>query len=259
MRPLYESFRWKRPTFAIDLPGYGLSDRAALCYSPALYALVLTELLRKVRARHGTADVVALGRGAEAAAHVAAEEQGLVRSLALLEPAGLLSSGDGSFESLAARFAISCGQRAARGLFALMSTRPWIKHTLAARFFGEPDPALLEYAQQSAQVPGAHHAPLAALAAAAACHRRDDAASSIRSPFRRSSSTTRGARTPSSSRHSCAVARTALRCACRPRAECLSSSVAADTVSALERFWQSLSGAAWDQAMRMTGEKPRCP
>ena len=248
MRPLFESFRWRRPTFALDLPGFGLSDRSPRCYSPAFFSLVLGELLRKVRSQHAPADVVALGRGSEAAARVAAEEQGLVRSLTLIEPAGLLSCGDGAFEGLAARLALSCGDRAARGLFALLASRPWLRHTLGQRFHGTPDASLLEYARECAQVEGAHHAPLAALALG-------------RCP----ADVTRlyhGLTVPSlvvhDARGSNAIE---LEAFLRGRANRFAMRVSptrgmpqferrADTVSALERFWQSLSGAAWDQAMR---------
>ncbi len=248
MRPLYESFRWKRPTFAIDLPGFGLSDRAALCYSPALFALVLTELLRKVRARHGAPDVVALGRGAEAAARVAADEQGLVRSLALLEPAGLLSAHEGGFESLAARFALSCGDRAARGLFALMTTRPWMKRTLATRFHGEPDAGLLAYAQESARVEGAHHAPLAALAV----HRAALDTSRLFQALTVPALVVHDARGPHAIELEAFLRGRSNRFAMRvaPTRGMPHFERRTDTVSALERFWQSLSGAAWDQAMR---------
>ena len=122
------------------------------------------ELLRKMRGRFASADVVALGRGAEAATRVATAEQGLIRSLAILEPAGLLTPRDRGLQRLAARLALSLGDRAARALFSLMATRPWIRHSLRERFRGAPDPELLEYAHASAKVPGAHHAPLAALA-----------------------------------------------------------------------------------------------
>ena len=165
MRPLFESFRWRRPTFAIDLPGYGLSERSEREYPPALFALALAELLRKMRARFASADVVALGRGAEAASSVATSEQGLIRSLAILEPAGVLSPRDRGLQRLVARLALCRSGTARRGV----SSTSWPRvrgseHSLRERFRGVPDATLLDYAHASAQVNGAHHAPLAALA-----------------------------------------------------------------------------------------------
>jgi pimeloyl-ACP methyl ester carboxylesterase len=248
MRPLFESFRWRRPTFAIDLPGFGLSERSERSYPPALFALALAELLRKMRARFASADVVALGRGAEAASRVAHVEPGLIRSLAILEPAGLLASRDRGVQRLVARLALSLGDRAARGLFSLMVTRPSIRYSLRERFRGVPDAALLEYAHASAHVPGAHHAPLAAIASRP-CHPETmHLYHSLTIPVL----VVHDAR---------GVHAIELEAFLRGRANRFAMRVSptrgmpqferrCETVSALERFWQSLSGAAWDQAMR---------
>jgi pimeloyl-ACP methyl ester carboxylesterase len=248
MRPLFESFRWRRPTFALDLPGFGLSDRPACEYSPALYATVLAELLRKVRAQHASADVVALGRGSEALARVAAEEHGLVRSVALLEPSGLLSAGDATLEAVAARLALSCGDGAARALFALMTTRRWLRRTLRSRFHGAPDAALLDYAHASAQVEGAHHAPLSTLALGRAHLDLARLYHAITVP----TMVIHDARGNSAVELEAFLRGRANRFAVRlsPTRGMPQFERRTDTVSTLERFWQSLSGAAWEKAMR---------
>jgi pimeloyl-ACP methyl ester carboxylesterase len=248
MRPLFESFRWRRPTFAIDLPGFGLSERSEREYPPALYALALAELLHKMRARFASADVVALGRGAEAASRVATSEQGLIRSLAILEPAGVLSARDRGLQRLVARLALSLGDRAARGLFHLMATRPWIKHSLRERFRGVPDAALLEYAHASAHVVGAHHAPLAALALPRSQDEMTQLYHSLTIPVL----VVHDARGTHAIELEAFLRGRANRFAMRvsPTRGMPQFERRFDTVSALERFWQSLSGAAWDQAMR---------
>jgi pimeloyl-ACP methyl ester carboxylesterase len=248
MRPLFESFRWRRPTYAIDLPGFGLSERSERSYPPNLFSDALAELLRKMRGRFASADVVALGRGAEAASRVATEEQGLIRSLAILEPAGLLSPRDRGLQRLAARLALSLGDRAARGLFSLMASRPWIRHSLRERFRGVPDPALLEYAHASAQVPGAHHAPLAALAVRRCMPEITQLYHSLTIPVL----VVHDARGAHAIELEAFLRGRANRFAMRvsPTRGMPQFERRRDTVSALERFWQSLSGAAWDQAMR---------
>jgi pimeloyl-ACP methyl ester carboxylesterase len=247
MRPLFESFRWRRPTFAIDLPGFGLSDRSPRCYSPALFAVVLAELLRKIRSRFATADVVGLGRGSEAAARVATEEQGLVRSLVVLEPSGLLSANDGGLDAFVARLALSLGERAARGLFSLLTTRPGVRRTLRERFHGAPDPALVEYAHASAHVEGAHHAPLAALAL-----RRNPDVRHLYHALTIPTLVVHDARGGNAIELEAFLRGRANRFAMRvaPTRGMPQFERRIDTVSALDRFWQSLSGAAWDQAMR---------
>ena len=56
MRPLFEYFRDKRPVWAPDLPGFGLSDRPDARYSSGLYARWLAEWLDRLPK---PADVVA--------------------------------------------------------------------------------------------------------------------------------------------------------------------------------------------------------
>jgi pimeloyl-ACP methyl ester carboxylesterase len=248
MRPLFESFRWRRPTFALDLPGFGLSERTGRSYAPTLFALALSELLRKMRGRFASADVVALGRGAEAATRVATGEQGLIRSLAILEPAGLLTPRDRGLQRLAARLALSLGDRAARALFSLMTTRPWIRHSLRERFRGMPDPELIAYAHASAKVPGAHHAPLAALALRRCQPETTQLYHSLTIPVL----VVHDARGAHAIELEAFLRGRANRYAMRvsPTRGMPQFERRCDTVSALERFWQSLSGAAWDQAMR---------
>jgi pimeloyl-ACP methyl ester carboxylesterase len=162
MRPLFESFRWRRPTFAIDLPGFGLSDRADLPYAPALFAAVLEELLLRLRRVDDSADVVALGRGSEVAVRVARGEPRLVRSLVMLEPSGLLPTRGGALHAASARLGQLLGDRVGRALFAVLSTRSAVRRSVGARFVRAPDEGLVAYAHASAQAAGAHFAPFAA-------------------------------------------------------------------------------------------------
>jgi pimeloyl-ACP methyl ester carboxylesterase len=248
MRPLFECFRWRRPTYTLDLPGFGLSDRGSLPYAPALFAFVLAEFLRKLRRVDPAIDVVALGRGSEVAARVARDEPGLVRSIVLLEPSGLLPARGALLESLAARVGRVLGDRAARALFGLMSTRTIVRRTLRARFHGSPDAGLVAYAHASAQVDGAHRAPLAAIrngprpAEAALLYRALTVPVLVVHDARGSDTLE-------------------LEAFLRGRANRFAVRVSptrgmphferkSDTVAALDRFWQSLPRAAWDQAMR---------
>lgn len=249
MRPLFECFRWRRPTYAIDLPGFGLSDRTAHAYPADRLALVLAEFLRRLRALHATADVVALGRGSEPTARVATREPGLVRSLAILEPSGLLTPSDErTVSQLAARVALSLGDHAARGLFSLMATRPWVRRSVRRRFHGAPDAGLVDYAHATARVRGAHRAPLAALARSGHSLEATRLYHALTVPVLLVHDV-RGPRTVE------------LEAFLRGRANRFAARVSPsrgmpqferrlETVSTLDRFWQSLSGAAWDQAMR---------
>src|SRR5512139_693682 len=89
MRPVFDAFREQRPVIAVDLPGFGASDRAPERIDRAVYHDVLTDLSTRLLRRLGEpADVVALGRGAELAAAAARRNEELVRSLVLISPTG---------------------------------------------------------------------------------------------------------------------------------------------------------------------------
>jgi pimeloyl-ACP methyl ester carboxylesterase len=248
MRPLFEAFRWRRPTYALDLPGFGLSDRAELPYTPVLFAFVLSELLRKLRRGDMAIDVVALGRGVEVAARAARDEPGLVRSLVMIEPAGLLAAPAGMVEAVAGRVVRLFGDSAARGLFTLLSTRPMVGRSVRARFRGAPDEGLVTYSAASARVAGAYRAPLIARAHAS---RPVEAATLYRALA-----------IPVLVVHDVGGASAVvLEAFLRGRANRYAVRVSptrgmphferrAETVAALDRFWQSLPRAACEQAMR---------
>ena len=86
MRPLFEYFRDKRPVWAPDLPGFGLSDRPDARYSSGLYARWLAEWLDRLPK---PADVVALSLTGEFMARAILEQGTQVRSLSLISPTGM--------------------------------------------------------------------------------------------------------------------------------------------------------------------------
>jgi pimeloyl-ACP methyl ester carboxylesterase len=164
MRPLFEAYQAKRPVYALEWPGFGLSERAARIYSPQFYQDVLTEFLTTVVRE--PADVVALSLGGEFAARAAMQRPDLFHSLAILSPTGL------SRDSLSPR---SLGLSNAlhpwlsfrlwgRPLFDLIATRSSIEYFLRKSFVGHIPPGMVEYAFISAHQPGAEFAPLYFLA-----------------------------------------------------------------------------------------------
>jgi pimeloyl-ACP methyl ester carboxylesterase len=247
MRPLFESFRWRRPTFALDLPGFGLSDRPEAPYAPAFLAAVVADLLRIPRRTDLAVDLVTLGRGSEIAARVACDQPGLVGSIAMLEPSGLLPSQGRSLEPLGARLRQLFGESAARAFFAVLATRPLVRRALARRFRGHPDAGLVAYAQASARVPGAHRAPFAVACAS----RRSEVVSLYRALT-----------VPVLVVHDACGARAAeLEAFLRGAANRFAVRVSptrgmpqferrVDTIAVLDRFWQSLPRASYDRAMR---------
>jgi pimeloyl-ACP methyl ester carboxylesterase len=249
MRPLFECFRWRRPTYALDFPGFGLSERAAgRRYSPLLFAAVLAELARGLRRGAAGIDMVALGRGAAIAARVACEGPSLCRSIVLIEPWGLVPPRGAALEGVAVRLAGALGPGAEAGLYALVTTPRLVRGAIAARFCGRPDDGLVAYAQRTARVPGAHHAPMHAGCAVS----RDEAAAAWYRPLTIPALVVHDARGDDTW-----TLETFLRGRANPVAVRVSPTRGlphferrSETVAALERFWGAVPFAAWGQAAR---------
>lgn len=166
MRPLFESFRGERPVYALDLPGFGFSERGGRSYSPATYVHAIEHLLRNVALERG-ADVVALSLTSEYAAKVAVEMPELVRSLVLLSPTGFATRDEANrLERWARRrdkrLATRLGHmQSGRVLYELMVSRPSLRFFLQRSFEGRVDDGLLAYAYATSHQPGAARAPLA--------------------------------------------------------------------------------------------------
>lgn len=248
VRPLFESFRWRRPTFAVDLPGFGLSDGFQAPCVPERSAAVLGELLPRLRRHDLPLDLLTIGRSSVLAARVAQDEPGLIRSIVMLQPSWLLAERGALLESLGAWLESRLGERAARPFFALASTRPLVRHSLRARFRGPADEGLVAYAQASARAPGARRARIAAAAQRSSAAEASCLYRALTVPVLVVHDE-RGSRAPEleaflHSRHD----RFALRMASARGMPHFERPL--ETTTALERFWQSLPRAAFERAMR---------
>ena len=157
VRPLFEHFRDKRPVWAPDLPGFGLSDRPDVRYSSSLYARWLAEWLDSLP---GAADVVALSLTGEFMARAILEQGAKVRSLSLISPTGMsvrmpsaLPEGSPFERLLASRWV-------GPPLFRALTSLPSIRWFLGKAFIGATPEYLVRYARETARQPGAHYAPL---------------------------------------------------------------------------------------------------
>jgi pimeloyl-ACP methyl ester carboxylesterase len=167
MAPLYERLRLSRPVYAIDLPGFGHSERSARTYTPRLMTDAIHAMRDEIRREHPgrPVDLVALSLSCEFAARAASERPDDWRSLALVSPTG--------FESRSQRYGPPGSTldkpwvRSVFGnplwgakLFRLLTTRPSVRFFLRKTFGSRDiDPGLIEYALLSARQPGAEHAP----------------------------------------------------------------------------------------------------
>jgi pimeloyl-ACP methyl ester carboxylesterase len=167
VRPLYLRYRSVRPVYALDLPGFGFSERSRRRYTPRLMVEAIHAVTAEIRRRHPAhaIDALALSLSAAYLARASLERSPDYRSLALISPVGFDArlAGDGPPDGHRGRD----GVRAAldrpplgRPMFDALVSRPSMRFFLQKTFGGtEIDEGLLAYDYASAHQPGAEHAP----------------------------------------------------------------------------------------------------
>lgn len=157
MRPLYTRLQGERPVWALDLPGFGDSDRRDRPYTPQLMARSITHALDRIGS---PAHVVALSLGCELAARAATERPDLVASLALISPTGFGPRRDPKgWAGTVLRFPLW-----AQALYDGIVSRRSIRYFLGKSFAGPVDEMLIDHSYRTSHQPGARHAPLAFIA-----------------------------------------------------------------------------------------------
>ncbi|MEA3326921.1 MAG: alpha/beta fold hydrolase [Chloroflexota bacterium] len=164
IKPLFEHYKGNRPVYALDLPGFGLSDRADRTYSPILYQHAITEFIKDVIGK--AADVVGLSLSCEFAALTGVYEPEWIHSLVMISPTGFrqpkanrISDRSGLRGSKNALFSFLSVALWNRPLFDLIVSRPSIQFFLNKSFEGLVPEQFLDYAYQSAHQPGTQYAP----------------------------------------------------------------------------------------------------
>ena len=166
MRPIFEQYRGKRPIYALDLPGFGFSERSDRRYTPQLFSEAIADLLRTQVRETQPVDIVALSLGCEFAASVALAMPERVRSLALISPTGLAGKRANSVQKAEQRGISDWLYRTfsfplwSQALYDLLTTRTSIQFFLKQSFEGAPDEGLLAYAYATSHRQGARFAPL---------------------------------------------------------------------------------------------------
>jgi pimeloyl-ACP methyl ester carboxylesterase len=167
VRPLFEHYRRTRPVYALDLPGFGFSDRSDRPYTPRLMSDAVLAMVEAIRGAHGggALDALALSLSCEFAARAAVEAPGGFASLALVSPTGFNGErprrgAAGSNRGMPALYRLFTLPLWDRAFFALLTSRPSIGYFLRKTFGSDRvDPGLLDYAHATSHQPGARHAP----------------------------------------------------------------------------------------------------
>jgi pimeloyl-ACP methyl ester carboxylesterase len=167
VRPLFEHYRNDRRVYALDLPGFGFSDRSERPYTPQLMTQAILAIVADIAARDGPGpiDALALSLSSEFLARAAMESPEAFRSLALISPTG--------FDRRAPRLGPPGSTRGipwlhrfftlpilSEGFFTLLTSRASIRYFLKKTWGSENiDEGLLAYDVVTTRQQGARHAP----------------------------------------------------------------------------------------------------
>jgi len=167
VKPLYEYYRERRMVYALELPGFGRSERTDRPYTPRLMTDAIHVMVAEIRRRHPDAaiDALALSLSSEFLARAALETGDAFRTLALVSPTGFAGtaaylgpSGSTRGNSLIYRLVTVPLWR--RSLFNLLVSGPSIRFFLR-KTWGSPhiDEGLAHYDELTAHQDGAWYAP----------------------------------------------------------------------------------------------------
>ena len=158
MRPLFERYRGSRPVYALDLPGFGMSQRSIEVFDAALFAESIAEFCSTLPG--DAPDVIALSLTGEFVARAVLENGLSIASLTLISPTGL---GDrlppGPDKQARVRSVLNFAG-VGRGLFSLLRTRPSIRYFFSMNFVGKVPSPLIDYAVATTRENDAHRGPL---------------------------------------------------------------------------------------------------
>jgi pimeloyl-ACP methyl ester carboxylesterase len=167
VKPIYDRLTGHRTVYAIDLPGFGFSDRSDRRYSPRLMTDAIEDMVREIRRIHGPSpiDALALSLSCEFLARAFGEEKDYFRTLALVSPTGFdgrrpNDGPEGSTRAMPWLRSIFDFPLWSRGFFNLLTSRPSIRYFLQKTWGSKDiDEGLFAYDYLTTHQPGARHAP----------------------------------------------------------------------------------------------------
>jgi pimeloyl-ACP methyl ester carboxylesterase len=172
VRPIFDQHADSRPVFAVELPGFGSSDRPAIEYTPQLMSECIGLAVEHVRQLgfQRPVDVMAVSLSCELATRAVLDNPSAFRTLALVSPTGFESAHPERYEGGRTKDKPWLRGLLEKGpwrdaLFRLL-TRETSMRAFLERTWGSKniDEGLLAYNVQTVAQPGARHAPYAFVA-----------------------------------------------------------------------------------------------
>lgn len=173
VRPIYQHAQATRPVYAIDLPGFGLSERSDRAYTPRLMTDAVLAAVAEIRRRHGGGAIDALGLSlsSEFLARAAVEQPDAFAHLALVSPTGFSGRKQrhgkpGSTRGQAWLYSALSWSIWDDGIYGLLTRPGTIRYFLERTWGGKQiDEGLWAYDLITTRQPGAKFAPLHFVAA----------------------------------------------------------------------------------------------
>lgn len=171
VRPLFDHYRGNRCVYALELPGYGLSDRKDQAYTVRVMTDAITTATQWIQTQHGggPVDAVAVSLSSEFLARAAVENPSMFKTLTLVSPTGFQAGrdlrdtpGQTRYKPGLDKFLRGPGWG---GFLFRQLTRPAVIRYFLERTWGSKqiDEQLWAYCCLSARQPHAEYAPLAFL------------------------------------------------------------------------------------------------
>jgi pimeloyl-ACP methyl ester carboxylesterase len=166
--PLFEHCRRRRAVYALDLPGFGFSERSDRVYTPRMMTDAIHALLSHMRQAHGVEviDVLGLSLSGEFVVRAQQEAPHTVRRVALVSPTGFSGrtrrhGPTGSTLFQAWLYKLLAWSRWSDGVYRNL-TRPSVIRYFLERTWGSKhiDEGLWRYDLVTTRQPGAKYAPL---------------------------------------------------------------------------------------------------
>jgi len=159
MKPLFEHYAQTRRVIALDLPGFGFSDRSDRQYRPALFRDAILDLVEQELAG-ASVDAVALSLSSEFLALAARCKPSYFRSLTFLSATGFSRRSHALRPSylLWNLLRLPLWRRA---IYDLLTSRPSLRFFLQSNQRTRLNQGLADYAYTTSHQPHAEYAPLA--------------------------------------------------------------------------------------------------